>query len=135
MRPTQPAALQARLVSTPAPASLQLVLEYSQFVTHLPAAVEAVFVTPGAPAEQMEREHCQSSDSMQVFETSNYGIDTRSDIEYYFVANPEEGKKLAQQEGFATSAERWWPTNRRAQKGMGDAQRQPIDDAAAKVAI
>ena len=33
-------------------------------------------------ADAMEREHCHMPDSTLFFRTTNYGIDTRSDIEY-----------------------------------------------------
>ena len=33
--------------------------------------------------EQLEREHTAMADSTMLFRTTNYGIDTRSDLEFY----------------------------------------------------
>ena len=33
--------------------------------------------------EQLEREHTAMTDSTMLFRTTNYGIDTRSDLEFY----------------------------------------------------
>ena len=80
----------------------------------------------------MEREHCHSTDSSQLFHTSNYGLDTRSDIEFYFVVDPDAGRKLAKREGMATSGgseDRWWPRNRLATSPSSN--RTPIEGAPA----
>ena len=33
--------------------------------------------------KQLEREHTEMADSTMLFRTTNYGIDTRSDLEFY----------------------------------------------------
>ena len=42
----------------------------------------------------MEREHVRMLDSDIEFTTSNYEITTPSKIEWYFVVDPEEGRKV-----------------------------------------
>lgn len=41
--------------------------------------------------ETMTHEHTRSADSQVIFKTSNYGVSTTSEIEWYFVNDPEDG--------------------------------------------
>ena len=86
--------------------------------------------------DSMEREHCHSSDSTQLFHTSNYGLDTRSDIEYYFVVDPEAGHRLADREGMVhpkSDSKRWWPANRT--NTTATSNRTPIEGARAVAGV
>ena len=54
--------------------------------------LEALIGTPSPNLRvAMEAEHCASPDSQDEFTTANYGIHTRSDIEWYFVVDPDAG--------------------------------------------
>ena len=84
----------------------------------------------------MEREHCHSTDSTQLFHTSNYGLDTRSDIEYYFVVDPEAGRQLAEHEKMIHpkgDSKRWWPANRT--NTTATSNRTPIEGARAVAGV
>lgn len=104
--------------------------------------------------DTMEHEHTAMPDSTMIFRTTNYGIDTRSDIEFYFVSNPDAGFELAKREGFVQASgdsarapmgargsqgkggtrsrgrsrdrDRWWPD----QAGPASAGRSPLEDQA-----
>ena len=41
--------------------------------------------------QAIKREHCNAEDSVFEFAVPNYGTQTKSKIEYYFVAEPENG--------------------------------------------
>ena len=86
--------------------------------------------------DSMEREHCHSTDSTQLFHTSNYGLDTRSDIEYYFVVDPEAGRKLAEDQKMIhpnDDSKRWWPANRT--NTTATSNRTPIEGATAVAGV
>lgn len=67
----------------------------------------------------MEREHCDSSDSQLAFSTPNYGVTTTSEIEWWFVFNPERGlRKLRLSEG--------WPQEEKLKTRDSQNMRQPV---------
>ena len=47
----------------------------------------------------MYDEHCNASDANLVFIASNYGTRTTSHIEYYFVADPNNGLDILTKRG------------------------------------
>ena len=57
-----------------------------------------------------------------MFQTTNYLIDTRSDVEWYFVVDPDKGREQFGKEAFASEG-RWWPASR-----LVNAERTPITD-------
>ena len=54
--------------------------------------LEKLLGPPSPQLEQaMKREHCASADSKEFFTSGNYGVTTTSQIEWYFVFDPNDG--------------------------------------------
>jgi hypothetical protein len=67
----------------------------------------------------MEREHCDSTDSQFAFSTSNYGMTTTSEIEWWFVADPERGlRRLRLTDG--------WPQEEKLKTRNPQHMRRPL---------
>ena len=57
--------------------------------------LQGLIGAPDAKLEQsMAREHLDSADSKLMFRTSNYGMDTSSELEFHFVVDPQTGQQL-----------------------------------------
>lgn len=63
------------------------------------AGLEAAVGLPNTDLEDaIKREHAEREDSHELFETTNYGMRTSSEIEHYFVVDPERGRQVLREE-------------------------------------
>lgn len=70
--------------------------------------------------EAMKREHCGMLDSELWFTTPNYSVETTSQIEWYFVADPDNGLAFLQQAPYYQGKLSGWPAEADMMDAEGD---------------
>ena len=70
----------------------------------------------------VEDEHCSKADSLTPFTTSNYSVTTTSQLEFWFVVNPQLGLQITGREGY--------PAERQSTLAQGALARRPLPPSA-----